>query len=65
MHLHLGNLHIDNGDYESAIKSFEHARVKFRDHMDRPPLIVSLVYPLLPCSVLTLIPFLIDYGVEL
>ena len=65
MHFLLGSLHMESGDYKRAIQSFEHARVKLGDRMDQPPLIVSLVYPLLPRSASKLISFLSDFGVEI
>ena len=47
MYLLLGDSHVDGGDYERAIQSFEHARDKLGDHKKGPLLIVSLVYLLL------------------
>ena len=64
MYLLYGSLHMESGNYPRAIQSFEHARVKFHHRIDRPPLIVALVRPLLPRSVLTSIPSLTDIGVE-
>ena len=55
MHLHLGDLHMDGGDYERAIQSFEHARLKLGDRTDQPALIISLVYSLLPRNILKFI----------
>ena len=56
MRLLLGNLCMEGGDYERAVQSFEYARVKLGDRKGQPPLIISLVYPLLPGNVLRLIP---------
>lgn len=55
MHLLLGNLHMENGDYKGAIRSFEDARVKLGIRTHPPPSIVSLVHPLLPRRGLKLI----------
>ena len=38
---------MEGSDYEQAIQSFEHARDKLGDRKTGPPLIISLVYPLL------------------
>ena len=43
-----GNMHMESGDYERAIQSFENARIKLGNRTRQPPLIVSLVYPVLP-----------------
>ena len=47
MHLLLGNSHVEGGDYERAILSFEHARDKLGDRKEEPPLVILLVYSLL------------------
>lgn len=61
MHVFLGNLLMEGGDYERGIQSFEDARVKLGNYTHPPPLIVSLVY--LPPSyiVLKLILILTDF----
>ena len=46
MHLLLGNMHMEGGDYKRAIRSFEDAQMKLRNPTRPPMLIVSLVYPL-------------------
>ena len=43
MHLLLGNSHIESGDYNSAVRSFEHARAQMRPHTSPELLQVSLV----------------------
>ena len=43
MHLLLGNLYMENNDYEGAIQSFERARVQIRQHGDGPLCVISLV----------------------
>jgi hypothetical protein len=43
MHFLLGNLRMENSDYESAIQLFEHARGQLRDHTSRGLLVISLV----------------------
>ena len=47
MHLLCGNMYMEGGDYNRAIQSFEDARLKLGSYKERPPLIISLVYPLL------------------
>ena len=44
MFLLLGNKHIESGDYNPAIQSFEAAQIKLGDRSRKPPLIVLLVY---------------------
>ena len=61
MHLLFGNLHMENGEYECTIQSFENAHVKLANRTRLPLLIVSLVYPPLLRS---MSKFLIDLGVE-
>ena len=46
---------MEKGNYERALQSFEDARVKLSNRTHPPPLIISLVYPLLPRIVLSLI----------
>ena len=43
MYLVLGYSHMDRGDYESAIQSFENARAQMRYYGSRPLLMVALV----------------------
>ncbi|KAF8552471.1 hypothetical protein OG21DRAFT_1443452 [Imleria badia] len=43
MHLLLGNLRMESRDHESAIRSFEHARVRMRPHTSQALLAVSLM----------------------
>lgn len=43
MYLLLGNSHMETGDYESAIQSFEHARTHMRHRTSRTLFVVSLV----------------------
>ena len=56
MHFRLGNLHMNGGDYECAIQSFQCAQLKLGDRTDEPPLIVSLVCSLLPRNIPKFIP---------
>ena len=44
MHLLRGNTHMESGDYNRAIHSFEDARVRLGGRKERPPLIIALVY---------------------
>ena len=55
MHLFLGNLDMEKGDYERAIQSFQHAQIKLNDHKERLPLMITLVHALLPRNALKLI----------
>ena len=50
-----GSMHIENGNYISAIQSFEDAQVTLGSRKTRPPLIISLVYAILPHNILKLI----------
>ncbi|KAF8547868.1 YVTN repeat-like/Quino protein amine dehydrogenase [Imleria badia] len=43
MHLFLGNSHMGGGDYTAAIRSFERARAKMRNHTSRTLLVVSVI----------------------
>lgn len=43
MCLLLGNLRMENNDYNGAIQLFKHARSQLRDHTSRVLLAVSLV----------------------
>ena len=54
MHLLYGNMHMERGDYNRAIQSFEDARLKLGSRKKQLPLIVALVYALLPRNVLKL-----------
>ena len=45
MHLLLGNKHMEGGNYEHAIQSFESAQIKLGDRVHQPALIVLLVDP--------------------
>lgn len=47
---------MESGDYECAIRSFEHARAQLHNRTSRPPLMVSLVnFPPLPRDTLSLV----------
>ena len=46
MYFLLGNMHMEGSNYESAIDSFERARVQVRRYENQLPLVVSLVISL-------------------
>ena len=43
MYFLLGNSHMESGEYERAIESFEHAQAQTRHHRSQSLLVVSLV----------------------
>ena len=52
MYFLLGNSHMERGDYEGAIQSFEHARAQMRHYGGRPLLVVSWVsFLMMYCNV--------------
>ena len=47
MYLLLGDSYMKSSDYERATQSFEHAQATLHNHTGWPPLVVSLVNPVL------------------
>ena len=43
MYLLLGDSHMESGDYDGAIQSFEHARAQLRPYPNESLFVVSLV----------------------
>jgi len=59
MHLLLGNSHMESGDYESAIRSFECARALMRPYSSEVLSVISLV------GLLMAIPHCVETGCDL
>ena len=55
MYLLRGKMYMESSEYNCAIQAFKDARVKLGSHEGQPPLIISLVYSLLPRNMLKLI----------
>ena len=59
MHLLLGNSHMESGDHESAIRSFQCARGQMRPYSSEVLSVISLV------GLLTAIPYCVETGCDL